>query len=247
MTSPTTALNGMGKLYAIGDLHLSFSSDKPMDIFGGEWAGHHERIEQNWRSIVAEDDVVFVPGDISWALKFEDALPDLEWIRALPGRKAFIRGNHDLWWGSISRLRELWPDEMLFIQNDSLVIGEGEASVVLAGSRGWLTPQDKNFSAADDDKIYRRELARLRLSLESAKKTGAPRVIAALHYQPTGGGSESEFTKLFEEFGVEQVIYGHLHGRDAHKKGIQGILGGIHYSLVSADYLGFAPKLVTEI
>jgi predicted phosphohydrolase len=237
----------MSKLYAIGDLHLSFSSDKPMDVFGGEWAGHHERIEQNWRSIVTEDDVVFVPGDISWALKFEDALPDLEWIRRLPGRKVFVKGNHDLWWNSVTRLRELWPGEMMFIQNDSLVVGEGDGAIALTGSRGWLTPQDKNFAAMTDEKIYRRELTRLRLALESAKKTGAPRILAALHYQPTGGGGESEFTKLFEEFGVEQVIYGHLHGRDAYRKGIQGTFGGIRYTLVSADYIGFAPKLIAEI
>ncbi|MDR1069076.1 MAG: metallophosphoesterase [Clostridiales Family XIII bacterium] len=237
----------MSKLYAIGDLHLSFASDKPMDVFGSEWANHHRRIEDQWRSIVGKDDVVFIPGDISWALKLEDAVPDLEWIRELPGTKVFLKGNHDLWWNSVSRLRNLWPGEMLFIQNDSLVMGEGASAVALTGSRGWLTPQDKNYTATADEKIYKRELGRLRLALESARKSGAPRIIAAMHYQPTGGGRESEFTQMFTEFGVETVIYGHLHGRDAYKKGIQGTIGGVRYLLVSADYIAFRPQLITEL
>jgi predicted phosphohydrolase len=237
----------MGRLYAIGDLHLSFQSDKPMDVFGSAWANHYIRLEENWRDIITGDDVVFVPGDISWALKTEDAMPDLEWIQTLPGKKIFLKGNHDLWWNSVSRLRELWPDEMLFIQNDSIMIGEGASAAALTGSRGWLAPQDKNYIAKNDEKIYKRELLRMRLALESAKKTDAPRIIAAMHYQPTGGGTESEFTKLFEEFGVETVIYGHLHGRDSFKKGLQGTFGGVNYKLVSADYLEFKPEFITDI
>jgi predicted phosphohydrolase len=237
----------MSGLYAIGDLHLSFQSDKPMDVFGSAWADHHIRIEKNWRDIVTDEDVVFIPGDISWALKTADAMPDLEWIRALPGKKVFLKGNHDLWWNSVSRLRELWPGEMFFIQNDSITVGEGASAAALTGSRGWLTPQDKNYIAKNDEKIYKRELVRMRMALESAKKTGAPRIIAAMHYQPTGGGSVSEFTKLFEEFGVETVVYGHLHGRDSFSKGLQGTFGGVRYNLVSADYLEFKPKKIGDI
>jgi predicted phosphohydrolase len=237
----------MSSLYAIGDLHLSFQADKPMGIFGSEWTDHHIKIEKNWRDIVREDDVVFVPGDVSWALKFEDAMPDLEWIRALPGKKVFLKGNHDLWWNSISRLREIWPDEMLFIQNDSIVMGEGDNRAVLTGSRGWLTPQDKNYAKQTDEKIYRRELVRMRLALESARKTGITRIIAAMHYPPTGGGDESEFTELLGEFGVETVIYGHLHGRDSFRKGLNGNFGGIDYHLVSADYIDFKPKFIAEL
>jgi predicted phosphohydrolase len=231
----------MGKLFAIGDLHLSFTSEKPMGIFGANWDDHHLKIEKNWRVSVSEDDTVFLLGDLSWGLKFEEASADIEWIHELPGRKVLLKGNHDLWWQSVTRLRSLHED-MYYLQNDSVPLGDG---VTLCGSRGWITPQEPSFSEAVDRKVYERELIRLRLSIDDAVRKGAESIICGLHFAPSARANlGSGFTEIFEEYGVKKVIYGHLHGREAFKKGIQGIRGGVDYELVSADYIGFNPMLI---
>ncbi|MDR2163916.1 MAG: metallophosphoesterase [Clostridiales Family XIII bacterium] len=233
----------MSKLFAIGDLHLSFTSEKPMGIFGPKWDDHYIKIEQNWRATVSDEDTVFILGDISWALKFDEAEADLEWIHSLPGRKVLLKGNHDLWWHSVTRLRSLHED-MHFMQNDSFALDGG---VFLCGSRGWITPQEPSFSEAADRKIYERELIRLRLSLGDAVRRGAERIVCGLHYAPSARpGISSGFTEMFEEYGVERVAYGHLHGREAFKKGVKGERAGVDYALVSADFVDFAPKLILE-
>lgn len=229
-------------VFAIGDLHLSFESQKPMGIFGSEWNGHTESIERNWRRIIGEDDVVLVLGDISWALKYSQARADLEWISALPGRKLLFKGNHDLWWGGVGKLREDYP-LLAFIQNDARRIGD----TAFCGSRGWLCPGDPNYGL-NDVKIYKRELIRLRMSLEKAKGTGAEEIIAGMHFPPmANNGLATGFTDLMDEFGVKTVAFGHLHGRDAFKKAVTGRLGGSDYRLVSADYVGFRPQRIGEI
>jgi predicted phosphohydrolase len=233
----------MGKLFAIGDLHLSFTSEKPMGVFGSQWDGHYLKIEKNWRAAVSDEDTVFVLGDISWGLKFEEAEADLAWIHGLPGRKVLLKGNHDMWWQSITRLRSLYED-MHFMQHDSLPLGGG---VFLCGSRGWITPQEPSFSETTDRKIYERELIRLRLSLDDAVRRGAERIVCGLHFAPSARpGIGSGFIDIFEEYGVKQVMYGHLHGREAFKKGVKGEHGGVMYTLVSADYVNFAPKLIYD-
>jgi predicted phosphohydrolase len=231
----------MSKLFAIGDLHLSFTSEKPMGVFGSNWDDHHLKIEQNWRAAVSESDTVFLLGDLSWGLKFDEAEADIEWIHGLPGRKVLLKGNHDLWWQSVTRLRALYED-MYFMQNDSVMFEDG---VALCGSRGWITPQESSFSEETDRKIYDRELIRLRMSLDDAMRKGAERLICGLHFAPGARpAAVSGFTELFEEFGVEQVVYGHLHGRDAFGKGVKGEHNGVKYALASADYLDFAPLRV---
>jgi predicted phosphohydrolase len=228
----------MGKLFAIGDLHLSFTSEKPMCIFGSNWDDHYIKIKRNWHASVTDEDTVFLVGDLSWALKLEDALADLEWIHELPGRKVLLKGNHDLWWQSVTRLRAL-HDDMYFLQNDSFPLGDG---VFLCGSRGWLTPQEPSFTESDDRKIYERELIRLRMSLDDAARKGAERIVCGLHYAPSARpGLASGFIDLFVEYGAVRVVYGHLHGREAFKKGVKGERGGVNYALVSADYTDFAP------
>jgi predicted phosphohydrolase len=209
-----------------------------MDVFGANWDDHHVKIEENWRADVSEDDTVFVLGDVSWGLKFEEATPDIEWIHRLPGRKIMLKGNHDLWWQSVTRLRALHED-MYFMQYDSVALGDG---VVLCGSRGWLTPQEQSFSADTDRKIYERELIRLRMSLDDAAGKGAERLICGLHFAPSARpGTGSAFMDIFEEYGVERVVYGHLHGREAFGKGVKGERNGVRYDLVSADYINFKP------
>jgi predicted phosphohydrolase len=244
------------RLFAIGDPHLSFSNniDKPMDVFGAAWADHAARLETAWREDVAEDDTVIVLGDISWALKTEDALPDLEWLRALPGRKILLRGNHDLWWHGVTNLNALWPGEMIFLQNNCVVMSvdspiksaNDEISVAVCGSRGWGLPGLEDYGK-DDERILARELIRLRMSLEAATRAGAESIVCALHFPPAIGPTfESSFTELIESWPtpVTQVVYGHLHTSSAFRKGLQGEHGGVRYALASADYLGFRPLRV---
>jgi predicted phosphohydrolase len=213
-----------------------------MGIFGSEWDNHYEKLRANWTEIVKADDTVLIVGDISWAMKLDDALIDLAWIHALPGTKVLLRGNHDFWWTSVSKLRALYED-MIFIQNDSYRVDDR----VICGSRGWMTPGDANYTASVDEKTYNRELIRLRLALESAEKSGATEFIVGLHYPPTAWpNAESGFKDLIDEFGAAKVAYGHLHGREAYKKGLQGRHGKTEYYLTAADYVNFTPTLISE-
>ena len=131
------------RIFAIGDPHLSLDSDKPMDIFGPKWGHHAERIAEAWHETVSEEDLVLVPGDISWAMHLKNAAADLKFIGDLPGRKVILRGNHDYWWDSLSKVRSALPPSMYALQNDALVIG----GIAIAGSRGWTCPGSLNFDA----------------------------------------------------------------------------------------------------
>lgn len=225
-------------IYVISDLHLSFfpGSDKPMDVFGARWHNHAQRLETAWRQSVAEEDTVVIPGDISWGLKLEEAKVDLDWVAALPGKKILLKGNHDLWWTGITKLNRMYGN-MVFLQNDH-VEAEG---VYICGSRGWLTPDNEDFTAADE-KIYRRELLRLESSLKSAVRAGAGRILGMLHYPPVSDSSRfSGFQQLFEDYGVKEVYYGHVHGEDGFRRSIKGEVHGIRYHLVSLDYLNCQP------
>ncbi|MDT8719026.1 metallophosphoesterase [Clostridium sp. 19966] len=227
-------------LYAISDLHLSLSEDKPMDIFGDKWYRHHEKIEANWVSKIKAEDTVLIAGDISWSMKMEDGIKELQWIHALPGRKILIKGNHDYWWGSISKLNSMFS-EMNFIQNNFFTY----ENYAICGSRGWLCPGGDYFKEKDR-KIYDRELIRLRLSLEEAKKAGYSKFIAMIHYPPTNDRFElSGFTEIFNEYEVEKVIYGHLHGPFNHNI-LSGSMNGTEYLLTSCDYINFDPITIIE-
>jgi predicted phosphohydrolase len=225
-------------IYVISDLHLSFSPaiDKPMDVFGAEWLNHAERVKEHWIDTVSENDTVIIAGDISWALKLEDAIWDLDWLSELPGEKVLVKGNHDLWWSSVTKLNAVTTANMHFLQNN-FFDADGYA---ICGSRGWLCPGDEHYSE-HDEKIYKREVLRLRASLTSAKEAGFSKIIGVLHFPPTNDNlADSGFTELFEEFGVEQVFYGHLHGtEEGFRGGLSGNRGGVEYKLVSVDYLRF--------
>ena len=225
------------RIYAIADLHLSLASEKPMDVFGEAWRDHAERIERNWREMVRENDLVLIPGDISWAMQLTAALPDLSFIGRLPGKKILLRGNHDYWWSAIGRVRASLPAGMRALQNDSFV----EGGVGICGSRGWLCPGSSNFSA-DDEKIYQRELDRLTLSLRSLPETETK--IAMLHYPPFSDRDRSSgFTELLEQAGVQIAVYGHLHG-EANRYAFEGEKNGVVYHCVAADKLNFMPKQI---
>lgn len=242
------------KLFAIGDLHLSFDPrlEKPMDIFGGGWVGHTEKLYQNWHETVGAEDLVIICGDISWALRPDEAAADLDWIHELPGRKLFFKGNHDLWWTSVNKLNRLYDDgTMRFLQcSAAMITTEGcsmqeiPKKLAVCGSRGWICPGTDGFSA-HDRKIYQREVLRLKMSLDDAKKQGADEILAVLHFPPTNEMHQaSDFTKLLESYGVKKCVYGHLHGKDNFRRGFQGVLNGVEYSLVSLDYLNAKPKEV---
>lgn len=232
-------------LYAIADLHLSFSTDKPMDIFGSQWDQYEEKIRDNWIRTVASTDTVLIPGDISWAMKLEDAAQDLRWIHELPGRKILLRGNHDYWWSSLSKMQKLYSD-MDFLQNNYYVYDSAEGPVAICGTRGWLSPNPNKFDE-NDRKIYERELLRLKLSLDAAVADGHDRLIVMTHYPPTNDSKAySGFQEIYEAYGVEKVVYGHLHSESSFASGLQGVHGSVEYRLVSCDYLGFKPYLISE-
>lgn len=227
-------------IWAIADLHLSHDRAKPMDIFGPCWENHAEKIAANWRRLVGGDDLVIVAGDISWAMQLSGAADDMNWIAALPGRKLLLRGNHDYWWSSISKVRAALPPGMAALQNDHYVFEDW----AICGSRGWICPGEEGFDSEHDEKIYRREIGRLELSLESARLAGRERIVAALHYPPFNRqGSPSGFTELLERYGVSYCVYGHIHdeGRD---RLFQGERGGVNYIFVAADGVDFTPVRV---
>lgn len=233
-------------IFAIGDPHLSRAQPKPMDIFGPRWENHAERLFANWRRVVGAEDTVLVPGDISWAMTEAEALPDLQDIDALPGRKVMIQGNHDYWWQSISRLRRLPLATIQFIQNDHVRVGD----LFICGSRGWILPTDRNWQQDEPHnlKILNREVARLKLSLESALRQGAETIICMLHYPPCPeDGSDTPFTELLESIpAVRLCLYGHLHGPGAAERAFQGERGGVRYRMVACDALEFTPVQVWD-
>lgn len=222
-------------LYGISDLHLDLNGEKPMDIFGDQWLEHDEKIKENWISKIQEEDTVLIAGDISWSMKIEDGLKDLQWIHKLPGKKIILKGNHDYWWGSINKLNSLY-DDMSFIQNNFFTYND----YAICGTRGWIFPGVENFTKKDE-KIYERELIRLRLSIESAVKAGYSKFIIMLHYPPfSESQSDSGFVEIINEFKAEFVIYGHLHGPSA-ETAFQGNRQGTEYIMTSSDYLRFNP------
>lgn len=220
------------KIFAISDLHLSINSNKPMNIFGPQWDNYLDIIEKDWQAKVSNDDIVLIAGDISWAMKLDDAIPDLKYINKWNGKKVIIRGNHDFWWSSIGGVRAVLPEGMYAIQNDAIRFD----GVVLCGTRGWVVPEYIHKSE-QDKKIYERELMRLKLSLDTAKriKQEGDILICMIHYPPFNSKLlDSDFTKLFEEYGVEIVVYGHLHGENVYAKEYH-YKNGVKYYLTSCD------------
>ena len=222
-------------VYAIGDLHLPGSDIKPMDVFGAHWENHFERICEDWRAKVSGDDIVLLPGDFSWAMTLSDAMDDIRAVGALPGRKIMVRGNHDFWWSSLTQVRAAMPDGMYVLQNDSLEMD----GIVFCGTRGWTIVGDAD-DRQQDLKIYRREVIRLEMALKCAARQAQGRdIVALMHYPPFDERQRSSgFTDLLEQYGVKQVVYGHLHGQSL-RGAFSGRLRGVDYFQVSCDGLGF--------
>ena len=203
-----------------------------MDIFGPVWENYLEDIEESWNQLVSDDDIVLIAGDISWAMHFKDAVADLDYISRFKGHKILIRGNHDYWWKGISGLRADLPNKVYALQNDAIKIGD----VIICGTRGWVVPETTHKSA-DDEKIYKREAIRLELSLKSAKtlRENNEKIICMIHYPPFNSKVEdSDYTSLMEQYGVDCVVYGHLHSYDKKQKLVVE-KNNIKYYLTSCD------------
>jgi uncharacterized protein len=243
------------KVWAIADLHLCFSvPEKSMEIFGPDWKNYPERIKSNWLEKIDEKDLVLLPGDISWSKNPEEAKKDLMWLDSLPGTKIMIKGNHDYWWTTLSKLKQILPPSIYFIQNNALTFNE----VSIAGARLWDTDEYEfsdyvryveNPSASkiekiqDDEKIFKREIIRLELSLEKMDQKAKIK-IAMCHYPPISATLEdSVASHLLEKYGINYCVFGHLHHLDKSKK-IFGEKRGIKYLLTSSDYLEFKPLQV---
>ena len=223
-------------IYAISDLHLSFSSDKPMSVFGAGWENHFEKIKKDWLEKVTPDDIVLIAGDISWAMKLSDAETDLKAIATLPGRKVLIRGNHDFWWSGIGKVRQSAPDNSFYFLNiDACKIDD----FVFVGSRGWACPGSPDYSE-QDKKLYLREAERFKLAFaeaENLKKDG-DKVIALIHYPPfTQKKEDTLFSQLFEEKKVDKVVFGHIHGNTFFP--FKTEKNGVEYLLTSCDKTEF--------
>lgn len=228
-------------LFVLADLHLSLGGDKPMDVFPG-WENYVEKLEQNWRSVVTERDTVVVAGDISWAMRLEDTQRDFAFLHSLPGTKLLLKGNHDYWWSTKSKIESYFAqqgfDTLRVLHNNAFLV-EGRA---LCGTRGWLY----NSETAEDQKIVRREVGRLQASLDAAKQQDpdAP-VLAFLHYPPVYGNMVCrEIVQALENAGVSACYFGHIHGNQASKRAIRGSYRGIRMHLISCDYVKFTPVLV---
>ena len=220
------------KIFAIGDLHLPGGDHKPMNIFGAHWDGHFDKIRADWLSRVGDEDVVLLPGDFSWAMQLDSAMPDLELVGALPGQKIILRGNHDYWWCGINHLRDVLPKGMYALQNDAMLL-EG---VAFAGSRGWTLPVSRE---GEDYKIYSRELIRMEMSLQRAQKLGASRLVMMTHYPPLDEKHhDTPVSELAQKYGVTDIVYGHLHGASL-RGAYNGVRNGIRYYCVSCDGLDF--------
>lgn len=227
-------------IYAISDLHLALSVDKPMDVFGGRWANYMEKLEEAWSSTVRDDDYVLIPGDISWATYLSQAYEDFRFIDSLPGKKIISKGNHDYWWTTKNQLDKFVNENgftsISFLHNNSYLID----NVAICGTRGWSMPGEDGFSP-EDKKVYDRELQRLELSLRSVKDTENTFIIASTHFPIFNSkGVFSEFLEIMHKYNVKMSIYGHLHG-EAQKKAVEGLVEGIDFKLVAADNISFMP------
>ena len=225
-------------IYTIADLHLSFAQNKPMDIFGDNWENHAEEIKNNWINKVKEDDTVILPGDFSWAMYLKDTNLDFDYLNNLPGIKILLKGNHDYWWTTLAKMNEFIQENafenIYFLYNNSYLV----ENKIIVGTRGWNILDNE-----ENEKMIKRECLRLELSIQDGiNKYGTDKeIIAFLHYPPINKSNvieKNEFMSTLEKYNIHRCYYGHLHGA-SHKDAANGVVQGIDYKLISADYLNF--------
>ena len=229
-------------IYAISDLHLSFNTDKPMNIFGDNWKNHEKKIQENWIRTIKNEDTVLLPGDFSWGMTFEEAKLDFEYLNRLPGRKIMLKGNHDYWWGTLNKIKAFFKsnnfNDIDILYNNSYLVEDK----IICGTRGWTISGNDE----ENEKIYKRELLRLEISLKDGinKYGESKEIIVCMHYPPTNDTlmENSEFIQIMKKYNVKKCVYGHLHG-EAHREAIEGYIDRIEIKLVSCDYTEF--KLIS--
>ena len=229
-------------IYVIGDLHLSFAVDKPMDIFGDNWDNYEEKLKQDWLSKVKEEDTIILGGDFSWGTYLEETIADFKFINDLPGTKILLKGNHDYWWQTVKSmdnfLKENSFEKIYFLYNNSYLV----ENKIIVGTRGWSL----NFDEPDTEKLYNRELIRLELSIkDGVNKFGEDKeMICFMHYPPItrnmiSNNVKSKYIDLLKQYNISKLFYGHLHGA-SHKDAVEGEIDGVNIKLVSSDYLKFS-------
>lgn len=242
-------------VWALADLHLSFGvPDKKMDVFGDQWKDHPEKIKKHWLECVSQDDLVLLPGDISWAMHPQDAKADLDWIHALPGTKVMLRGNHDYWWSSLKKIEQILPPSIHLIQNNVF----SWKNICVGGARLWDSteysfrdfihyvdnPRENTLTKIEDpreaEKIFERELGRLEMSLKQMPKDASIRIVMT-HYPPIGADLKpSRVSALLEKYGVSFCVFGHLHNIKAHALPF-GTKDQVRYIMTAGDYVDFKP------
>ena len=226
-------------LYTIGDTHLSLTSNKSMEVFGGSWDGYMDKLRQGFEQ-VGEEDTVVLCGDLSWGMSLEESRDDFAFLNALPGKKLLMKGNHDYWWTTATKMTAFFEengfDTFSILHNNCAFYG----NLALCGTRGWFYEEERGEHS---QKIFNRELIRLEASLKAA---GEREKICFFHYPPLCQGFRcQEIIDLMEAYGVSTCCYGHLHG-PTHRFAIRGSQGNIDYKLVSADFLGFQPEKICD-
>ncbi len=226
-------------LFVIGDLHLSFGVNKPMDVFSG-WKAHDSILQREWLASIAPEDTVVLAGDTSWGMTLEEALPDFQWIEALPGRKIILKGNHDYWWTSMTKMNRFFEENGLgslhILHNNHYAYGE----YGICGTRGWV---NMDYQEPANAKVNAREAQRLEVSLCAAEQAGL-KPIAFLHYPPIyAGNCNFEMLDVLWKHHVTDCYYGHVHG-SSHRHAINGLRDEVCYHLISGDFLQFAPRIV---
>ena len=235
-------------IFTIADLHLSFSVNKPMDVFGARWTDYINKIRKNWCAIVSEEDTVIIPGDISWAIDYNEAIKDFEFIESLPGKKILGKGNHDYWWGTMAKNNGFCEKNKFksisFLFNNAYKIDD----YIICGTRGWYVDEKLQNTSNDDveyQKIVNREALRLKMSLDEAKKLqeNNEKILVFFHFPPVFNNFVcTELISILQEYEIEQCYFGHIHGSYSIPKTTR--YNGISFTLVSADYLNFVPLIL---
>ena len=236
-------------IYAIGDLHLSLNADKPMDVFGGNWDNYVQKIQEGFSALSGGDTCVLC-GDLSWGMTLEESLMDFQFIDSLPGKKIILKGNHDYWWSTVTRAKAFFEKNGIttidILNNNSFHVGSAGNGVAVCGTRGWFCEETANTThdapVSHDTKIMAREIGRLEASLSSAPDFDEK--ICFLHYPPIFRNYVCrELIDVMTRHGVKSCWYGHIHGI-GHRYAVTGLVEGIEYHMVSADYVGFSPVKV---
>ena len=226
-------------LYVIGDTHLSLGSSKPMDVFGGAWEGYVEKLAEGL-SVLTDEDTLVIAGDVSWGMSLEESEKDFAWLNSWPGKKIILKGNHDYWWNTASKMNRFFQekgfDTLHILHNNCHYYGD----IALCGTRGWFYEEEQEGQNA---KVFNRELQRLETSLKAA---GEAEKLCFLHYPPYYTGYICQpILDILEKYRVKTCYYGHLHG-GSHRLAVQGERGGVAYRLISADFLKFRPEKIME-